>query len=61
MKVVGKEGKGRGRKTWLQCVNRDMKGLGLRGDDAQDKQLWRRKIFGETSEPCEHKKTDDKH
>ena len=30
VEVVGKVGRGRGRKTWLQCVNSDMKDLGLR-------------------------------
>ena len=56
VEVVGKVGRGRGRKTWLQCVNSDMKDLGLRVEEAQDRQLWRRKIFGETSEPCVHGK-----
>ena len=46
VKVVGKVGRGRGKKTWLQCVNSDMKDLGLRVGEAQDRQLWRRKIFG---------------
>ena len=61
VEVVGKVGRGRGRKTWLQCVNSDMKDLGLKVGEAQDRQLWRRKIFGETSEPCVHGKTDAKH
>ena len=56
VEVVGKVGRGRGRKTWLQCVNSDMKDLGLKVGEAQDRQLWRRKIFGETSEPCVHGK-----
>ena len=56
VEVVGKVGKGRGRKSWLQCVNSDMKDLGLRVEEDQDRQLWRRKIFGETSEPCVHGK-----
>ena len=46
VEVVGKVGRGRGRKTWLQCVNSGMKDLGLRVGEAQDRQLWRRKIFG---------------
>ena len=37
MEVVGKVGRGRGRKTWLQCVNSDMKDLGLRVGEAQDR------------------------
>ena len=39
VEVVGKVGRGRGRKTWLQCVNSDMKDLGLRVEEAQDRQL----------------------
>src|SRR6187401_638600 len=42
VEVVGKVGRGRGRKTWLQCVNSDMKDLGLKVGEAQDRQLWRR-------------------
>ena len=30
VKVVRKVIRGRGRKTWLQCVNSDMKDLGLK-------------------------------
>jgi len=36
-----------------------MKDLGLRVEEARDRQL-RRKISGEMSEQCEHEKTDDK-
>ena len=60
VEVVGKVGRGRGRKTWWQCVNSDMIDLGLGMEEAQDRQLWR-KIFDETSEPCVHGKTDAKH
>ena len=56
VEVDGKVGRGRGRKTWLQCVTSDMKDLGLSVGEAQDRQLWKRKIFGETSEPCLHGK-----
>ena len=42
----------------MVAVFSDMKGLGLGVDEAQDRQLWRRKIFGKTSEPCVHGKTD---
>ena len=59
VEVVGKVGRGRGRKTWLQCVNSDMKDLGLRVEEAQDRQLWK-EAFGEASEPCMHGKTDAK-
>ena len=45
VEVVGKVGRGRGRKTWLQCVNSDMKDVGLRVEEAQDRQLWRTRRF----------------
>ena len=60
LEVVGKVGRGRGKKTWLQCVNGDMKKLNLRVEDAQDRQSWRKKIFDGTSKLCKHGKTDAK-
>jgi len=36
VEVVEKVGRGRGRKMWLQCVNSDMKDLGLRVEEAQE-------------------------
>ena len=56
VEVDGRVGGGGGGKTWLQCVTGDMKDLGLSVGEAQDRRLWRRKIFGETSEPCLHGK-----
>ena len=51
LEVAGKAGRGRGRKTWLECVKHDMKDLGLCVEDARDRGLWKGKIFGETSKP----------
>ena len=51
MEVLGVVGRGRGKKTWLECVRSDMKDLGLRAVDAKDRELWRGKIFSETSKP----------
>jgi len=34
--VESKACRGRGKKTWLGCVRRDMKELGLRVDDAKE-------------------------
>ena len=45
--LVENVGWGRGRKTWLQYVNGDMKDLGLRVEEAQNSQLCGTKIFGE--------------
>ena len=42
----------------LQCVNSDMKDLGLRVGEAQDRQLWRRKILVKRlSRACMEKQT----
>src|SRR5206468_9923787 len=54
--VDGKVGRGRSRKTWSECVKRDMKLFGLKVEDTKDRLLWRRKIFGTMSEPCKHGK-----
>src|SRR3989441_348481 len=32
--------KGRGKKTWIECVITDMKKIGLRKEDAQNRPLW---------------------
>jgi len=42
--VEGKAGRGRGRKTWLHCIRRDMKELELKVDDFRDRQIWKGKI-----------------
>jgi len=44
--VEGARRKGRGRKTWQECVNEDMKRMGLRRCDAQDRTVWRNGVFG---------------
>ena len=50
LSVVGLSGrdlsKGRGWKTWRECVNDDMKKLNLVKADAQDRTLWRAAIMG---------------
>ena len=46
IKVEGARGRGRPRKTWQDCVSEDMKRLGLKREDAQDRALWRVKIMG---------------
>jgi hypothetical protein len=40
LEVEGAKGKGRGRKTWLECVGADMKSRGLNRDDAHDRTRW---------------------
>jgi len=39
--VEGKTGRGRGRRTWIECVSRVMKELGLRVDDSRDREIWK--------------------
>jgi len=45
MVVTGKRGKGRGRKTWKECVADDMSKLKLKREDAQDRAVWRSSIL----------------
>ena len=54
LKIDGVRGKGRGRKTWNECVMDDMKKFGLRVIDAQDRASWC-KVWG-TSNQCKHGK-----
>jgi hypothetical protein len=44
--VVGARGRGRGRKTWMECVEEDMRRLQLRREDAMDREVWRWGIMG---------------
>jgi len=41
LEVKGMRGKGRGKKTWVECVKDDMRRLGLKKEDAQDRKRWR--------------------
>jgi hypothetical protein len=50
--VEGKRGKGRGRKTWNECVGDDLKILGLNKELSQDRERWSRAISGKKSNPC---------
>jgi hypothetical protein len=46
MVVEGSKSRGRNRKTWMECVEGDMLKLGLSRVDAQDRERWRRGIWG---------------
>src|SRR5271155_2217 len=46
IKVLGKVGRGRGRKTWRQCVNEDMTACRLSEEMAKDRIVWRNGIHG---------------
>src|SRR2546425_9890818 len=40
LEVVGGIRKGRGKKTWIECVKTDMKKIGLKKGDAQNRSPW---------------------
>ena len=46
LQVEGTRPRGRPRMTWNECVANDMKELGLRKEDAQDRTRWRGLISG---------------
>ena len=52
--VAGERGRGRSRKTWKECVEEDMRMLGLEVRDTKDRPRWRKGILGEPSDPCKH-------
>jgi len=49
MVVEGEKGRGRGRKTWQECVVEDVRKLKFRKEDAQNRVTWRRGIYGKPS------------
>ena len=54
--IDGVRSRGRGRKTWNECVEEDMKRLGLKRVDAQDRIVWRNAIVGKASDLRKHGK-----
>jgi hypothetical protein len=46
MSVAGARRRGRGRKTWMECVEEDMHRLHLISEDALDRGVWRNGIWG---------------
>ena len=51
IEVEGSRGRGRGKKTWQECVVDDMRGLGVEREAAQDRVLWKSAIAGKPSDP----------
>jgi hypothetical protein len=51
IEVAGSRGRGRGRKKWKECVDDDMRRLGLKKETAQDRAVWRSAIVGKQSDP----------
>ena len=56
VKVEGKGCKGRPRKTWLECVKKDMKELNLKPEMAQNRAQWRKYIHGKRPIPVDREK-----
>jgi hypothetical protein len=50
--VDGVKGRGRGKKTWMECIREDMRKFGLTKADAQDRVGWRVAINRKPSKPC---------
>ena len=46
LEVDGSAGRGRPRKSWLECVNDDMKKFGLKKEMAHDRTVWWSAIHG---------------
>jgi hypothetical protein len=47
--VEGDRGKARGKKTWQECVDEEMKQMRVKKCDAHDRAVWRNGVFLETS------------
>ena len=50
IEIAGKRGRGRGKKTWSQCIDEDLRALQLNVRDAQNWLVWRRGI--DPFDPC---------
>jgi hypothetical protein len=56
--VIGKTGRGRNRKTWMECINKDLKDKRLNASDAQNREAWRGGIMGKSpTRACMEKRT----
>ena len=47
LEIDGNRGKGRGKKTWRQCVDEDMKILKLNKKDTDNRMEWRSGLWGD--------------
>jgi hypothetical protein len=54
--VAGSRGPGRGKKTWSQVVTEDLELMGLRREEALDRDAWRRSIYGRPVQPVQARK-----
>ena len=44
LEITGKWKKGRPRKSWKECLKKDLKRYGLRREDVYDRKKWRERI-----------------
>ena len=56
LQVDGKGCRGRGKKTWRECVNEEMKKRGVRPELAKHRDMWRSCIHGNAPTRAEHGK-----
>jgi len=56
--VSGPKSKGRGRKTWAECVTHDLSSGDLDSKAAKIKTEWWNKVVGKPSNPCVHGEAD---
>jgi len=56
--VKGVVNRGRGKKTWMECVKGDLGRWGLKPEWAQDRDLWRAKIHGSVPTCAVHGNTE---
>ena len=55
IEVAGAKRRGRGKKTWFECVKNDLSSLGLKKEWTQDRVEWRR-LIGGTVQPAQAQK-----
>ena len=51
IEITGKRNKGRPRKSWEECVKKDLERYGLRREDAYDQKKWQEHIKAKIAHP----------
>ena len=51
VEITGKRKKGRPRKSWEECIKKDVKRYGLRREDAYDRKKWQERIRAKIANP----------
>ena len=52
LEITRKRKKGRPRKSWEECVKKDLERYGLKREDAYDREKWREQIKAKTANPA---------